>query len=96
MATIAPGSSAYLTMSTMATIVNQQQDDYEITVDATGAATAHMIDLAEGNLDFVMTSPTVFKFMSEGTVMYQQLPEAPELAENLRLVFWFHTVPITC
>ena len=51
MATIAPGSSAYLTMSTMATLVNQGQDSYDITVDATGAATRHMVSLAEGELD---------------------------------------------
>ncbi|WP_119165785.1 TAXI family TRAP transporter solute-binding subunit [Algihabitans albus] len=89
MATIAPGSSAYLTMSTMATIVNRGQDEHDITVDATGAATRHMISLAEGDLDFAMTSPTIYRFLSEGTRMYQQLERAPELAEELRLVFWF-------
>jgi len=89
MATIAPGSSAYLTMTTMATLVNQALDDVEIQVDATGAATKHMIELAEGKLDMCMTSPTVYKFMRTGTVMYKQLESAPKLAENLRLVFWF-------
>ena len=89
MATIAPGSSAYLTMSTMATLVNQGQDSYDITVDATGAATRHMVSLAEGELDFAMMSPTIYKFLSEGTRMYQRLERAPELAEELRLVFWF-------
>ncbi|WP_118135542.1 TAXI family TRAP transporter solute-binding subunit [Oceanicella sp. SM1341] len=89
MATIAPGSSAYLTMSTMATIVNQEQDDYEITVDATGAATKHMVDLAQGKLDFVMSSPTVYDAMKTGSFMYQKLSSAPELAGNVRLVFWF-------
>ena len=89
MATIAPGSSAYLTMTTMATLVNQALDNVDIQVDATGAATKHMIELAEGKLDMCMTSPTVYKFMRTGTVMYQKLENAPELAENLRLVFWF-------
>jgi hypothetical protein len=89
MATIAPGSSAYLTMSTMATIVNQEQDAHDITVDATGAATRHVVSLAEGELDLAMTSPTVHRFMSEGTRMYQRLDAAPELAEEIRLVFWF-------
>lgn len=89
MATIAPGSSAYLTMTAMATLVNQALDDVNITVDATGAATKHMIELAEGKLDMCMTSPTVYKFMSEGTVMYSQLENAPELSKNLKLVLWF-------
>ena len=63
MATIAPGTSAYLTQSTMASIVNQEQDDYEIQVDATGAATKHIIDMAEGELDMVMTSPEYMEFL---------------------------------
>lgn len=89
MATIAPGTSAYLTMSTMATIVNEQQDEYDITVDATGAATKHMVEVGQGKIDLSMTSPTVYAFMKGGKAMYQKLPDAPELAENLRLVFWF-------
>jgi hypothetical protein len=76
-------------MSTMATIVNQRQNDFEIQVDATGAATKHMVDVAEGKLDFCMASPTVYTFMKTGKAMYQKLTKAPELAKNLRLVFWF-------
>jgi TRAP transporter TAXI family solute receptor len=89
MATIAPGTSAYLAMTTMATLVNQSLPDVNITVDATGAATRHMVDVADGNLDMSMTSPTVYNFMKNGTVMYTELGNAPELAENLRLVYWF-------
>ncbi|MDJ0627003.1 MAG: TAXI family TRAP transporter solute-binding subunit [Rhodobacter sp.] len=89
MATIAPGTSAYLVMSTMATIVNQEQDAHNITVDATGAATKHIIDMAKGNLDMVMTSPTVYFLMKNKKAMYQKLDAAPELAKNARLMFWF-------
>jgi len=89
MATIAPGSSAYLTMTTMATLVNQALDDVNIQVDATGAATKHMIEVAQGKLDMCMTSPTVYKFMKTGTVMYKKLGDSAELAKDLRLVFWF-------
>lgn len=89
MATIAPGSSAYLVMTTMATLVNQAQSDYRITVDATGAATRHQVEVAMGELDFSMTSPQIYFLMREGRAMYQEMPEAPELAENLRLVLWF-------
>ena len=89
MATIAPGTSAYLTMTTMATIINQTLDDVNITVDATGAATKHMIEVAQGNLDMSMTSPTIYKFLREGTVMYQAVENNEALAENLRLMLWF-------
>lgn len=89
MATIAPGTSAYLAMTTMATLVNQSLDDVNITVDATGAATKHMVEVAEGKLDMSMTSPTIYNFMKSGSVMYAELDNAAELAENLRLVYWF-------
>lgn len=89
MATIAPGSSAYLTMSTMATLVNGAQSEHQITVDATGAASKHMIDLARGDLDFAMTSPVLYGLMKEQKAMYQKFDAAPELSKALRLVFWF-------
>lgn len=89
MATIAPGTSAYLTMTTMASIVNRGQDEFEVQVDATGAATKHMVEVAQGKLDLSMTSPAVYNFMKSGTRMYKKLKNAPQLAENLRLLFWF-------
>lgn len=89
MATIAPGTSAYLAMTTMATLVNQNLDGVNIQVDATGAATKHMIEVAQGKLDMSMTSPTVYNFMKSGTIMYSKLENAAELAENLQLVYWF-------
>lgn len=89
MATISPGSSAYLTMTTMATLINQAQDDITIKVDATGAATKHMIELASGKFDICMTSPVVYSLMKAQKAMYSKLANAPELAENLNLLFWF-------
>ena len=89
MATIAPGTSAYLTMTTMAKIVNQEQDKVKIQVDATGAATKHMVEVAQGKLDMSMSAPTVFAFMKNGTRMYKKLKSAPKLSENLSLMMWF-------
>lgn len=89
MATIAPGTSAYLAMTTMATIVNQALPDVNISVDATGAATKHMIEVAQGKIDMSMTSPVIYKFLQNGQAMYSQLPNSAELAENLQLVYWF-------
>ena len=89
MATISPGSSAYLTMTTMATMINQAQDDITIKVDATGAATKHMIQLANGKFDICMTSPVVYMLMKGKKAMYSKLDNAPELAKNLNLLFWF-------
>jgi len=89
MATIAPGTSAYQTMTTFANIVNKNQKEFEVSVDATGAATKHMIEVGQGKLDMSMTSPAVYTFMKKGIAMYKKMKKAPELAKNLRLVFWF-------
>jgi len=89
MATISPGSSVYLTMTTMATVINQAQDKMAIKVDATGAATKHMIDLASGKIDICMTNPVVYALMKSKKAMYEKVENAPELAKNLRLLFWF-------
>lgn len=89
MATISPGTSAYLTMTTMAKIVNQGQDKVKIQVDATGAATKHMVEVAQGKLDMSMSAPTVYAFMKNGKAMYSKLPSAPQLSENLSLMMWF-------
>jgi TRAP transporter TAXI family solute receptor len=89
MSTISPGSSAFLVMSTMSTMINQAQNDLEIKVDATGAATKHMIDLAQGKIDICMTSPVVYSLMKAKKAMYSKLDKAPELSKNLNLLFWF-------
>lgn len=89
MATIAPGTSAYLTMTTFANIVNQNQDKYEFTVDATGAATKHQVEVAKGKLDYCMTSGTIAHFFKNGKAMYKKMKDAPELSKNLKLVMWF-------
>ncbi len=89
MATIAPGTSAYLTMTTFANLVNQNQKNYNFTVDATGAATKHGIELAQGKLDYAMSSPTVHFFLKNKKAMYKKLKNHAALAKNIKLVMWF-------
>ena len=89
LATIAPGTSANLTMTTFANIVSEHLDGVEIEVSATGAATVHMMEVGRGNLDMSLTSPVVFNLMKAGKAMYKKQPEAPALSDNLRLVMWF-------
>ncbi|MCT7377876.1 TAXI family TRAP transporter solute-binding subunit [Chelativorans salis] len=89
LATLGPGSSPYLVMSTFAQLVNEQLPDAEIQVNATGAATQHALEAAKGDLDFFMWSASVHDFMGKGAAMYANIPQAPELSENLRAVFAF-------
>lgn len=89
MATLGPGSSPYLVMSTMAQIVGDRLDNVQLQVNATGAATQHALEAASGQLDFFMWSASVHQNMVDGTAMYAAIPQAPELSENLRAVFAF-------
>ena len=89
MSTIAPGSSMYLVMTTFANLVNQNRKDIEITVDATGTATKHMVDVARESIDMSMTSPAVYAWMRDGTRIYKKLKNVKKLAKNLNMVFWF-------
>ncbi|MBF9035105.1 TAXI family TRAP transporter solute-binding subunit [Rhodobacterales bacterium HKCCE2091] len=89
MATIEPSLGQAITMATFANIVNDNLDTVEIEVAGGGAATLHMLEMARGNLDFSMVSPTIYRLMQNGAAMYQNEPEAPELSENLALLMWF-------
>lgn len=88
LATLGPGSTPYLVMSTFAQLVGERIDG-QVQVNATGAATQHAIETAQGQLDFYMWSATVHASMEQGINMYAQIPQAPELSENLRAVFAF-------
>ncbi|WP_434052615.1 MAG: TAXI family TRAP transporter solute-binding subunit [Roseibium sp.] len=89
MATIAPSLGQAITMATFANIVTDNLDDVEIEVSGGGAATLHMMEVARGNLDMSMTSPVIYNLMSAGKAMYAKEPDAPELANNYRLLMWF-------
>lgn len=89
LATLGPGSSPYLVMSTFAQIVDENLDDVTIQVNATGAATQHAMQAAAGQLDFFMWSASVHDAMIKGDAMWQKVPQAPELSKQLRAVFAF-------
>jgi uncharacterized protein len=89
MNTVAPGSTMYNVMTTFANIVNKTQNGLEITVDATGAATKHMIDVGRGTTDIALTAPPIYFFMQKGKAMYAKTKDAPEISKNLKVLFWF-------
>jgi uncharacterized protein len=88
LATLGPGSTPYMVMSTFAQLVSDRVEG-QVQVNATGAATQHAIETAQGQLDFFMWSASVHDSMQKGINMYAQIPQAPELSENLRAVFAF-------
>lgn len=89
MSTLGPGTSPNLVMTTFANIINRDQPDYEIQVNATGAATRHVLEVAAGKTAFCMSSPALHALMSNQRAMFAKLEQAPELAKKLRTVFNF-------
>ena len=67
MATISPGSSAYLTMTTMATMINQAQGDLEITF------------LGHGSLMFTFNGKVIHVDPFSKVAEYSKLPKADML-----------------
>ncbi|MFP7672713.1 TAXI family TRAP transporter solute-binding subunit [Marivita sp. S0852] len=89
MSTLGPGTSPNLVMTTFANIINQEMADYEIQINATGAATRHVLEVAMGKTAFCMSSPALHALMSNQRAMFEKMDQAPELAKKLRAVLNF-------
>lgn len=89
MSTLGPGTSPNLVMTTFANIINQSLPDYEIQLNATGAATRHVLEVAMGRSDFCMSSPAIHGLMRNKAAMFAKIDQAPELVEKLRTVLNF-------
>ncbi|MBJ6373475.1 TAXI family TRAP transporter solute-binding subunit [Sedimentitalea arenosa] len=89
MSTLGPGTSPNLVMTTFVNIVNGALPDYEIQLNATGAATRHVLEVAMGRSDFCMSSPVIHALMRRQAAMYEKIEQAPELVKNLRTVLNF-------
>lgn len=89
MSTLGPGTSPNLVMTTFANIINRELPDYEIQINATGAATRHVLEVAMGKTAFCMSSPALHALMSNQRAMFEKIDQAPELAKKLRAVLNF-------
>lgn len=89
MSTLGPGTSPNLVMTTFANIVNREMPDYEIQINATGAATRHVLEVAMGKTAFCMSSPALHALMANQRAMFEKTDQAPELATRLRTVLNF-------
>lgn len=89
MSTLGPGTSPNLVMTTFANIINRELSDYEIQINATGAATRHVLEVAMGKTAFCMSSPALHALMSNQRAMFKRMDQAPKLARKLRAVLNF-------
>jgi TRAP transporter TAXI family solute receptor len=89
MSTLGPGTSPNLVMTTFANVINRELPDYEIQINATGAATRHVLEVAMGKTAFCMSSPALHALMVNQRAMFEKIDQAPELAKKLRTVLNF-------
>lgn len=89
MGTLSPGGTIYTITAGFAQAVSKYVPDVEVQVNASGSAAQHMLAATKGDLDFFMSSTILYHHMSRGTAMYSKIPDAPELAKNLRGIFNF-------
>ncbi|SMX50721.1 TAXI family TRAP transporter solute-binding subunit [Maliponia aquimaris] len=89
MSTLGPGTSPNLVMTTFANIINRDLPDYEIQLNATGAATRHVLEVAMGKTAFCMSSPALHALMVNQRAMFEKIDQAPELAAKLRTLLNF-------
>ena len=89
MSTLGPGTSPNLVMTTFANIINRELPDYEIQINATGAATRHVLEVAMGKTAFCMSSPALHALMANQRAMFEKMDQAPELSKKLRTVLNF-------
>lgn len=89
MGTLEPGGTIYTITAGFAQAVNRHVPGVEIQVNATGSAAQHMLSAANGDLEFFMHSTILYHHMSQGTAMYANLGNAPELSQRLRGIFNF-------
>jgi uncharacterized protein len=75
--------------ASFAKIVMKYNKDIEIQVNATGAAPRHALDAANGKTDLFFSAPSLSFLMSKGKAMFKKVKNAPELSENLRMIFQY-------
>lgn len=90
---IAPGMSPFVVNSSIAKVVGKYNDDIQMQVRATGAATRHVVEAAQGKVDFFFSSPTLNWLMVGNRGPYKNMANAPELEKNLGMIFSYEMGP---
>lgn len=87
-----PGTSAFAFTTTFQTIA-QRELPVRMNVTAGMTSTRSTLDAARGQVDLYVSAPAINHFMMNGLAMYSEMPEAPELAKELRSMVNFPLGP---
>ena len=87
-----PGSSPFIFMTTFQTI-EQKYLPVQLNVTSGAAATRSTLDSARKQVELFISSPAVNHYMANGTEMYAQMKDAPELFKSIRSIIDFPLGP---
>ena len=90
---IAPGMSPFVVNTAIAKIVGKHVPGVDMQVRATGAATRHVVEAAQGKVDFFFNSGTINWLMVKNLGPYKNMENAPELEKNLGMIFNYEIGP---
>lgn len=85
--TFAPGSAQFVVHNAIANAVNNHVDGISMEVSSEGAATQQMLLLANGELDFSLTSLISLRLIHNQRGPFQDLINGPELAPRIQTIF---------
>ena len=90
---IAPGMSPFVVNTAIAKVVNTHVDGVDFQVRATGAATKHMVDAANGSVDFLFGSPTINWLLVNHIGPFKKFKNGPELEAKVGMIFSYQIGP---
>ena len=90
---IAPGMSPFVVNTAIAKIVGKHVPGVDMQVRATGAATRHIVEAAQGKVDFFFNSGTINWLMVKNLGPYKNMENAPELEKNIGMIFSYQIGP---
>ncbi len=90
---IAPGMSPFVVNTAISKVVNKHVDGVDFQVRATGAATKHFVDAANGSVDFLFGSPTINWLLVNQIGPYKKFTNGPELEKNVGMIFSYQIGP---
>ena len=90
---IAPGMSPFVVNTAIAKVVGKHVPGVDMQVRATGAATRHVVEAAQGKVDFFFNSGTINWLMAKNLGPYKKMENAPELEKNLGMIFNYEIGP---
>jgi TRAP transporter TAXI family solute receptor len=90
---IAPGMSPFVVNTAIAKIVGKHVPGVDMQVRATGAATRHIVETAQGKVDFLFSSSIINLLMMKNLGPYKNMENAPELEKNIGMIFSYQIGP---